>query len=83
MKILEFTKWLRTFINDKDALNCAETLELKDAISCIHNVKVFNITLTEGESNSMWKSTMTFPTPIFKNPYNYEITEVDKEYNKK
>jgi len=82
-KTSEFIKWMHEFIKDKDNLNSTELAELKDKLSLINNGRVFNITLTEVESTSKWKSNMSFPPPIFKNPYNYEITEVDKKYNKK
>jgi hypothetical protein len=83
MKNVEFLKWLKQFIKDKDVLSSIQLIEIKDALAKLHWDDVFKVEVSEREPSNNWNSTMTFPSPLFKNPYNYEITKVDKESDKK
>jgi hypothetical protein len=80
MKNLEFLKWLKQFIKDKDILSDIELLEIEEALVKLQLNDIFVILETE---SPVWTATVTFPTPLFKNSYNYEITKVDKKSEKK
>jgi hypothetical protein len=83
MKTLKFIEWLNKFIEDKDNLVESEVIELKSKLYNIKNMRTYTFDIVEGNDTSFWKSNVTFPTPLFKNPYNYEISKVDNKHNKK
>ena len=71
----EYLKWLRSFVKDKEVIEEVELIQVKEGLNKLFEDNNFIITV---DHLTTWESDSTF-----KNPYNYEITKLDKETNKK
>lgn len=78
----KFLIWVNEFIKNKKTLNNTEIILIKEALDSINiNEEIFDDTKISDISFAgstitypqiSWVSHMTYPQPLFKNPYNYE-----------
>jgi len=80
---MKLIKWLKRNINNKVVNQCTNIIYVTLINTLKH--KTSNVVLTTEYNESIWNSTITLPIPVFefKNLYNYEVTKLDTEDNKK